>query len=213
MKNLHLLYTDKPSKLFYLGSNLHLEQGQLIAPKNYQNIYITSDEEIKEGDWAFAKNYKGCKKIILTTDQDLIANGVQEIDDTFLKWFVENPSCEFVEVETYAKKIGVETDANGCREMDVLGKDYRITIPKEDSTKEDSTQETLEELAKDFYSDENQLMERIAFKRGYTECKENMYSEEEVVELLYKRDLYLLNRDEEVELELPNEWFEQFKKK
>jgi len=55
-------------------------------------------------------------------------------------------------------------------------------------------------------------MERIAFKRGYTECKENMYSEEEVVELLYKRDLYLLNRDEEVELELPNEWFEQFKK-
>jgi hypothetical protein len=74
-------------------------------------------------------------------------------------------------------------------------------------------QETLEELAKEFYSDENQLMERIAFKRGYTECKENMYSEEEVVELLYKRDLYLLNRDEEVELELPNEWFEQFKKK
>jgi hypothetical protein len=42
---------------------------------------------------------------------------------------------------------------------------------------------------------------------------ERMYSEEEVVELLYKRDLYLLNRDEEVELELPNEWFEQFKKK
>ena len=42
---------------------------------------------------------------------------------------------------------------------------------------------------------------------------ERMYSEEEVLQLLYKRDLYLLNRDETVELELPEEWFEQFKKK
>jgi hypothetical protein len=42
---------------------------------------------------------------------------------------------------------------------------------------------------------------------------ERGYSEEEVLDLLYKRDLYLLNRDEEVELELPDEWFEQFKKK
>jgi hypothetical protein len=40
-----------------------------------------------------------------------------------------------------------------------------------------------------------------------------MYSEEEVLDLLYKRDLYLLNRDEEIDLELPEEWFEQFKKK
>jgi hypothetical protein len=39
-----------------------------------------------------------------------------------------------------------------------------------------------------------------------------MYSEEEVLDLIYKRDLYLLNRDEEIELELPEEWFEQFKK-
>jgi hypothetical protein len=42
--------------------------------------------------------------------------------------------------------------------------------------------------------------------------QERMYSEEEVLDLLYKRDLYLLNRDEEVELELPDEWFEEFKK-
>ena len=48
---------------------------------------------------------------------------------------------------------------------------------------------------------------------GIEETKEKMYSEEEVLQLLYKRDLYLLNRDETVELELPEEWFEQFKKK
>jgi hypothetical protein len=36
-------------------------------------------------------------KIILTTDQDLIKDGVQAIDDEFLEWFVKNPSCEEVE--------------------------------------------------------------------------------------------------------------------
>ena len=41
--------------------------------------------------------------------------------------------------------------------------------------------------------------------------QERMYSEEEVLDLLYKRDLYLLNRDEEVELELPDIWFEEYK--
>ena len=45
-------------------------------------------------------------------------------------------------------------------------------------------QTAVEELAKEFYSNENQLMERIAFKRGYTECKEKMYSEEEVKEII-----------------------------
>jgi hypothetical protein len=36
------------------------------------------------------------KKIILTTDQDLIKDGVQAIDDEFLEWFVSNPSCEYI---------------------------------------------------------------------------------------------------------------------
>jgi hypothetical protein len=45
------------------------------------------------------ENYKGCKKIILTTDGDLIKDGIQVIDDDeFLEWFVKNPSCERVEV-------------------------------------------------------------------------------------------------------------------
>ena len=55
--------------------------------------------------------------------------------------------------------------------------------------------------------------ERLIFINGAEWQQERMYSEEEVLDLLYKRDLYLLNRDEEVELELPDNWFEQFKKK
>jgi hypothetical protein len=119
------------------------------------HIYITSDEEIKNGDWCInigrlnetiifpdkiigkadytANVLKGSnwRKIILTTDPDLIKDNIQSIDDIFLEWFVKNPSCERVEVDTYSKKIGVETDTNGYREMDVFGKDYRIIIPQE----------------------------------------------------------------------------------
>jgi hypothetical protein len=238
MKNLHIIPTDKPSRLHEFGDIWFSHKEPTECFRNY-NIYITSDEEIKEvcyvistydnwrgdgklkpqvgkileihDDYYLIDSFNGdidnrwekghSKKIILTTDQDLIADGVQSIDDTFLQWFVENPSCESVEISYGVLKPFQSTD-----------KGYMIHLPDNEVLGEPK-QETLEELAKDFYSDENQLMERIAFKRGYTECKENMYSEEEVVELLYKRDLYLLNRDEEVELELPNEWFEQFKNK
>ena len=87
-------------------------------------------------------------------------------------------------------------------------------------------QETLEEAAKNYgwrikrnpFSDAvkaNELADSAAndFIEGANWQSKRMYSEEEVLQLLYKRDLYLLNRDETVELELPEEWFEQFKKK
>jgi len=73
-------------------------------------LFITSDEEIKDGDWFLTddKRVEKCapdwrarewhKKIILTTDFRL-APDVQKIDDEFLEWFVKNPSYEEVEVE------------------------------------------------------------------------------------------------------------------
>ena len=113
MKNIHVLATDKPSRL-YLGNNGNFVFGMmqtLIQSRNddftNQNIYITSDEEIKVGDWFISLysnsiqkelkldctlNKDAYKKIILTTDQDLIKDGVQAIDDEFLEWFVKNPS-------------------------------------------------------------------------------------------------------------------------
>jgi hypothetical protein len=116
MKNLHVISTDKPSRLHF--------DGELFLSPNYQvrkridynvkgrNIYITSNEEIKEGvdQWYLDKFLNkpmnsgsaqyGEKQniIILSTDQDLIKEGVQAIDDEFLEWFVKNPSCEFIEV-------------------------------------------------------------------------------------------------------------------
>jgi hypothetical protein len=130
------IYNEADKKLFELKLDIEVNDNF----KEYQNIYITNSEEIKEGDWYSHKqiNYlrvsnstaipMDAKKVILTTDQDLIADGVQAIDDEFLEWFVKNPSCEFVEVYEVEGKLFAEP-----------------TIPKEEPK-----QETLEEAAKDY---------------------------------------------------------------
>ena len=50
-KNCWVIPTDKPSRLFKLSGDLHLHTEESIDPKRNQNIYITSDEEIKMQDW------------------------------------------------------------------------------------------------------------------------------------------------------------------
>ena len=164
MKNIHILPTDKPSRLAgseYITNVQGIDKrvfkfklwNKFIDNKDLKavgyiphNIYITNDEEIKQGDWylinglSFSK-YDGhftlgidCKKIILTTDQDLIEGGVQEIDDEFLEWFVKNPSCEEIEVTS---EIKAYDDQN--RELDYAMEKgdytkltYKIIIPKEE---------------------------------------------------------------------------------
>jgi hypothetical protein len=154
MKNIFVLPTDKPSILYTKDDNYKLSS-RTIAIDWYisegykpQNIYITSDEEIKEGDWFLSdfnsfpirnikelseregtlgwkqEDLKNNLKIILTTDQDLIKDGVQAIDDESLEWFVKNPSCENIDFEIINDNI----------------KWYKIIIAKEEPK-----QETLEE--------------------------------------------------------------------
>jgi hypothetical protein len=189
MENIHLLPTEKPSRLYTNDGQLHLDSifQQSNGHTINQNVYITSDLEIKEGNWFLwddkgvtylcKRNYtevglfdkdngdvlegigisdesqathtyivylKDCKKIILTTDQDLIKDGVQAIDDEFLEWFVRNPSCEFVKVEKQmlCDYCGQEhCDNFRCRGY----KDsvwYEIIIPREEPK-----QDTIEEAA------------------------------------------------------------------
>ena len=146
MENIHLLPTEKASRLGYLTKkgkevfkDLRLFDKPMpnILDSENQHIYITSDEEIKEGDWikwgeaiykANRKYIPPFKKIILTTDQDLIADGVQAIDDDFLEWFVKNPSCEVVEVKKqYITPLGDVVDF--CYDNERLN--YKIIIPQE----------------------------------------------------------------------------------
>ena len=108
MKNIHLIPTDKPSTMFHNDNQLCFRHSMSFKEGDIpQDIYITSHEEIKEGDWfidafGITKNDTHLKfignKVILTIDQDLIKEGVQAIDDEFLEWFVKNPSCEEVKV-------------------------------------------------------------------------------------------------------------------
>jgi type III secretion system FlhB-like substrate exporter len=105
-----------------LTNNLGLDKNCIIrgGRLNNQHIYITYDEEIKDvrlhkGKWHLEKgnilnkfpNYltdlSECKLVIMTTDQDLIKDGVQAIDDEFLEWFVKNPNCEEVKFDSICK--------------------------------------------------------------------------------------------------------------
>ena len=169
MKNIHILPTENPSSLFEIDGHLIINREQLIQPKYYRNIYITNDEEIKEGNWVLGDypdnpigkviskygeeftmqslngNKHGLaqydsKKIILTTDQDLIEDGVQAIDDEFLEWFVKNPSCEEVVVERETA-IGYAGD----RQRTFYGK-YEIIIPKEEPN-----QQTIEDIIMEYH--------------------------------------------------------------
>jgi hypothetical protein len=157
MKIIHILPTDKPSRLLVRNDKPFVlmlkEHSPFATNKTHtnQNIYITNDEEIKEGDWILLPSNeiykmsntdmiyylesesKSTKKIILTDNKDLIKDGVQAIDDEFLEWFVKNPSCEFV-------KIVDDVECLPMPNIHINRHIYKIIIPKEESK-----QETLEE--------------------------------------------------------------------
>jgi len=170
MKNLHLIPTENYSPLVHSTSKYGgLFRSQFYSPMkemgdSYQHLYITSDEEIKEGDWFFDgenvlqasritdiiidtkglwSRIKTSSRVVLTTDQDLIADGVQAIDDEFLQWFVNNPSCESVEVKyenICARCHSNDTDecwsAKECSDGKYDEIRYKIIIPKEEPKEE-----------------------------------------------------------------------------
>jgi hypothetical protein len=85
-------------------------------------------------------DYRYYAKIILTTDQDLIKDGVQAIDDTFLEWFVKNPSCEEVEVKSeilYEHKDTYRPYQSDCKNLTKTKINYYLSIiPKEEPKQE-----------------------------------------------------------------------------
>jgi hypothetical protein len=226
MKNIHILPTDKPSEFYSIDGKHKLANSTMamdwyISSAGYKphNIYITSDEEIKEGinQWYLDKfinkprNSSGSQYgekqdvIILTTDQDLIKDGVQAIYDEFLEWFVKNPSCE----EVKFKEI---------KDTDGKVVSYRFIsalIPKEEPK-----QETLEEAAEDFYEENAHnitFLKLVEFgAKWQQEQDKNKYSEEEVLDIIkyydieFKLDTFSYTKPCSFRIE---EWFEQFKKK
>ncbi len=261
MKNIHILPTDKPSRLSDCHNNkLHLNDVKYL--RSYKNIYITSDEEIKEGDYMLLTyehshgrvrkchyiyeeqlmidpkediGFGFCKrqevyKIIITTDQDLINDGVQVIDDEFLQWIVKNPSCEevIVDKEQYHQFVG--------NTKLPLKPNYKIIIPKEEpkfrfdninieeptikeikNHKEEPKQETLEEAAESHVENpdiiakfsENKVMYKRMFQDGAKWQQERSYSDENM------RKAFCAGFASNVTSSINDafeKWFEQFKK-
>jgi len=159
MKNIHILSTENSSRLSINDGILILHRLQwrkgtqhiyitndeivteyltglyfidIDTGKNniFSPIYINK-ETIAAGKFhTYMNNGNMCKKIIMTTDPQLIANGVQAIDDEFLEWFVKNASCEEVEVEKgYLGMCGF------VKSSEPISKDklhYKIIIPQEE---------------------------------------------------------------------------------
>jgi len=175
MKNIFLLPTDKPSRLVKIYNEVDLKSFILKLDvkvndnyKEYQNIYMTSTKEIKMDDWylddtnsvrqaiteceSYWTHRKKYQKIILTTDVDLIKDGVQYIDDEFLEWFVKNPSCEEVEVKSYYKvKSGtIQEHKKGVAGYEYY--EYKIIIPQEEPKQE--TLSTYLQVCKECGSEE-----------------------------------------------------------
>jgi hypothetical protein len=230
MKNIHILPTDKPSRL-RIGSNFNFVLGltqSAIVSKNdsytNQHIYITSDEEIKEGDWFYDGDGELCKytsdyvvnpngwndnkKIILTTDQDL--DGVQAIDDEFLEWFVENPTCEYVttydgllgEPRIWKKYIIIPKEKQKQHLIDIMRGDEELGLYEE--PKQETLEEAAERLSERHHYAFGQQSEfyQLGFTEGAKWQQERMYSKEDL------RAAWMAAKNSSDF----NEWFKQFKK-
>jgi bifunctional DNA-binding transcriptional regulator/antitoxin component of YhaV-PrlF toxin-antitoxin module len=188
------LPTDKPSRLIINWEKDLCYKSKPYLMEGTQNIYITNDEVIKEGDWCYYFGHiikyekdehtltPNCKKIILTTDQDLIKDSVQAIEDEFLEWFVKNPSCERVEVEKdefYSKKAFIEGE-------NAITYKYKIIIPKEEAKQLDIKELNklddieIQEMSNDWetMSKQKQAKQRaqnyMRLKDGYKEKQETL---------------------------------------
>lgn len=206
MKNIHLIKTDKPSRLYEgnLGKPVTVQyaSAQLKKPLN---MYITNEEEIKDGDWMIRDNEQPIKvtkdffwdfgvkyyKIILTTDQELIDDGVQSIDDEFLEWFVKNSSCERVEI-----RYTVDFNSKAV-----------IIIPKEEPK-----QVTLEEVAEEYAisKSSSSVFQKAHIRDSIAGAKwqqERMYSDmQEYAEFCVKCDR------NKMPLLTAEDWYKQHKK-
>jgi hypothetical protein len=194
MKNLFLLPTDKPSRLIIYSTLLN-EFRLLDEPidnwKHKRNINITNSEEIKEGDWVlYTKGIKihyikitnsgdkelanikdsGVFKIILTTDTDLIKDGVQAIDDEFLEWFVKNPTCEFIKITKTSKLMNDFLYGLSF---------YKIIIPKEEQDNKMYSEEEVLEILKKFNQnameyikqDDRNIMTSVTLEKWFEQFK------------------------------------------
>jgi hypothetical protein len=215
MKNLFVIPTMGMSTLYkrndlgsyHIGSFDFCDTGDLLRTNQY--VYVTNNEYIGlswylDGDlvrkgviddedyWSVRKDYK---KIVLTNDPKLIEDGVQGIEGKFLDWFVDNSSCEYVQVEIDYKKFK--------KGNITLSSCYEIIYP----TFEDTVERELLFIHKACRNMDFDLGFKTGMLLGDKSKQPILYDESEVLELLLNRPGPYLTDDE------IREWFNTNKKK
>lgn len=217
MANIHILPTDKPSRLTIYSTLLN-EFRLLPEPigdwKNKRNIYITSDETPKEGGYVLWENkvykyrefmkmrtpvYTDYFSIIITTDLELIKDGVQALEDKEIEFIISNPKVNKLDVtkELCYKPYNEETEVPKEKYeyyMVVLPKEEllktamfnimdNLSIPKEFQANE--IEETDQEAAERYTKDgTTYLNEKVYVERGFIAGSQNkakkMYTEDDL---------------------------------
>jgi hypothetical protein len=210
MKNIHILPTDKPSRLIIYSTLLN-EFRLLDEPiedwKHKKNIYITSDskfvrdEYITDGievikatpklvDAQGLVDRRDWKKILMTTDPELIKDGVHPIGEEFLQWFVENPTCIKVEV-VYGlfNPMGRQVDPND------LGQNHSKCVWKYKiiTTKDEQKQHLIDMMESDeelgLYDEKIEDIE-LEEVRGSSHCQFSVV--ENKLAIIYRNQLKIL---------------------
>jgi hypothetical protein len=153
MKNIHILPTENSSRLSYNKDGV-LELHRLQWRKNTQHIYITNDEEIKDGDWAYHKTF-GIGKITHIHGEYSFASIKRNSTDGTITtpWKRNIPDIKKIILTTDQPSDGVQAIDDeflewfvknpSCESVEVIcepknfldikqGWEYEIIIPKEE---------------------------------------------------------------------------------
>ncbi len=203
-KQLHFNYSiekgNSSNQHLYILSNEEIKSGDFFYYKHFGEDIISQAEAT--ADFSSLNNLdKYFKKIIATTNDNLViknntilAKILPQIPQEFIEHYIHEYNKGnvidkvLIEVEMLLGDEGIiayafkENDykikLNKKNEVSILIREETIVIGKGNSGT--PKQEKLEKTAKEYYPLESQLLERIAFKRGFTECSEQMFSREEV---------------------------------
>ncbi len=233
MKNIVLLPSNEKTRLVRVFTDALRENFVLKLDievndsfKEYVNLYIIShDEDLVLGGYHFNSKYGDelqktnqrdidsrkyweaddyyISKILLTTDLELVKDGIQEVPESFLNWFLENPSCEHVELKQEKLHPGEFMDDSYPKDF----LNYQIVFQNGESLIDAANEYARYDNTKSYEFSSDTLID--AFTEGANWMQERMYSEEDVDKLIS-----LLKTTTEYEvLQSFRDKVEQFKKK
>ncbi len=230
MKNVHLITTDKPSRL-RIGNNGNFVYGiaqtstkSINDDFTNQHIYITDDSEIREGDWFITTDtnklhksdwvkfvFNNGKKIILTTDQDLISDGIEQISEDVLLKIVDHINSG-KNIDSLKIIIPQEEFSTKLHKGEMFS-DLALEQQYDNMIKAlGMKQETLEEAIERTKEEYPVWLDEEAFILGAKWQQERSYSEEDIINALHSVELKD-NKDYTKIYEGMKKWFEQNKNK